>query len=199
MSCSLFRLNSTLQVGPPPLSPHPPLHLCPRHTMPACTHPTLASAAQTSSSHGASLSQSHSSAQVLKLDSEGAPTEWPFPGGSIRWKNVGSHLGLPLDLLLTLTAGSNYTRPSMGEAVTLHEGFTCVRSGVRPSVCSNGGSIAPSWSPGNASSACWDAPQSELLTGGECRSCLPLARCLRSPLSHEKAGHSLYSTPAHTT
>eukprot|EP00966_Prymnesium_polylepis_P173763 4019077-Prymnesium_polylepis.2 len=54
---------------------------------------------------------------MVMLDVNGSSTEWPFPGGSVRWTNIGLVDGQNFDLLTTLRTPSifKYVRPDILE------------------------------------------------------------------------------------
>lgn len=74
-----------------------------------------------------------------------------FPGGNIRWKNLGYDGDVPFDLLVTVSENPTYysdlidveyrvpsTQP---QAVFTSSGFACLGFGMRPSYCISGASL----------------------------------------------------------
>ncbi|KAL1512356.1 hypothetical protein AB1Y20_005615 [Prymnesium parvum] len=76
-----------------------------------------------------------------------------FPGGSLRWKNVGYHNGEIFDLLVTVsdppsyysdTVNVQYWSPQSSaatQALFTSFGFACLGFGVRPSTCASGANV----------------------------------------------------------
>ena len=68
--------------------------------------------------------------------------DWPWPGGSVRWTNIGlDGSGAAFDLLITETANSTlpFILPQTYgmKAGVNYQGFGCLNVGVIPSVCCN--------------------------------------------------------------
>eukprot|EP00966_Prymnesium_polylepis_P299600 6923424-Prymnesium_polylepis.1 len=75
-----------------------------------------------------------------------------FPGGSVRWKNVGVNEGSTFDLLMSVpqTPGSysddelqlGYASPaSATQAATLTAGYVCLGLGVETAQCASGAAL----------------------------------------------------------
>ena len=105
------------------------------------------------------------------LDSTGQTTDWPFPGGSVRWTNIANVSGWPIDLYVTEVANSarTYERPSQGVAASKANGFACIGLGIQPETCTNGGTLTIG---SDGRSGCQGA-DSELVESGT--PCSPLA------------------------
>ena len=85
------------------------------------------------------------------LDAQGVATDTPFPGGSVRFTNVGVANGTSFDLYVVETPGSLYTYtppPSTAIAIAARSsGFACLGVGIAASTCSNGGTLPDGFSP----------------------------------------------------
>ena len=95
-----------------------------------------------------------SNVSLIMLDAEGSETNWPFPGGSVRWTNVGTALiddsPQAYDVLVIEQEGSTrpYTQPgASSSAAALSGGFACLNVGVTNSSCTNGGVYDSNWTP----------------------------------------------------
>ena len=78
-----------------------------------------------------------------------------FPGGSVRWSNLGNDNGVAFDLLVTVSATPStysdtvaiaYSNPTGGatsQAVSTTLGYACLGFGVLPSTCASGASLDP--------------------------------------------------------
>ena len=110
---------------------------------------------------------------LITLSEEGTPTDWPFPGGSVRFTNIGTTPdGQGFDLVVIEQEGSTrpYKRPGVGAAAALSGGFACLGVGVENSTCTNGGTFDRSWTPAQPNSQACDT--GELQTAGDL--CTPL-------------------------
>ena len=76
-----------------------------------------------------------------------------FPGGSVRWSNLGSDNGVVFDLLVTVssspsvyadTVAISYTNPqssAVSQAASTTLGYVCLGVGVVPSSCASGAAL----------------------------------------------------------
>ena len=119
--------------------------------------------------NAAAVDFSNPTVSLVMLDAEGATTNWPFPGGSVRWTNVGTQEGQAFDLLVTEQEGSTrtYTQPgSSTSAAALSGGFACLNVGVAATTCTNSGTYDSSWTPAQATTEACSA--GEVSTAGTC-------------------------------
>ena len=76
-----------------------------------------------------------------------------FPGGSVRWRNLGFDNGLAFDLLVTVSAQPTYYSDTVAieywnpqssfttQAIYTTAGFACLGFGKRISLCESGASL----------------------------------------------------------
>ena len=92
-----------------------------------------------------------------------------FPGGSVRWKNVGVNEGSAFDLVMTVSPRTSYENllelgyvspTSATQAATLESGFVCLGVGVETAQCASGASLLP------ATATCSDGTQT-IMRGAE--------------------------------
>ena len=103
---------------------------------------------------------------LVTLDAQGVPSDTPFPGGSVRYTNIGVANGTAFDLYIVEAAGSTYTytQPPSGIATAARSnGFACLGVGIAASTCSNGGTLPAGFSP--SLNPC-EGEESSLVTGG---------------------------------
>ena len=140
----------------------------------------------------------------IMLDALGAETNWPFPGGSVRWTNVGTAqledegvvIYQAYDLLVIEQEDSSrvYTQPGgQTAAASLSGGFGCLNVGIQSSSCTNGGAYDLTWTPAQPLSEACSA--GDLQTGGtSAMPLLPIARVMR-PSSERPRPHPSMPPP----
>ena len=104
----------------------------------------------------------------MLLDSSGSSTTTPFPGGSARWSNIGTHNGQAFDLYITAVSEYTYV-PAPDTSTTTYastyNGLACVTIGVPTTTCTNGGALPAegTWIP--STNPC-SGEESAAVTGG---------------------------------